>query len=401
MIDSSATIVRTESSATAARRRKLIVFSDDWGRHPSSCQHLVRPLLARLDVTWVNTIGMRPPRWNWETVRRGIQKLGDWRPGRHPSPRDNGLSPRVVNPVMWPSFRSRWGKYVNRKALGRAVRKAIGDSKEPATILTTIPVIADLINEMPEAYCVYYCVDDFSTWPGLDGLTLSRMEQQLVDYANCIVTAGENLTRRIRRLGRESAVLTHGVDLDFWRVPAEEAESPTILREIPRPIVMFWGLIDRRLDVDYLAVLGDSLTAGTIVLVGPEQDPDPRLDTIANLRRIGPVRFAELPRLAAQADLLIMPYANVAVTQSMQPLKLKEYLATGKPVVVRQLPATHDWNDCLDAVEHPAEFAAAACERLRGGLPASQLEARRRLSAEGWSEKSDRLERILFPDPPT
>ena len=40
----------------------FIVFSDDWGRHPSSCQHLFRRLLPRYRTFWVNTIGMRRPR---------------------------------------------------------------------------------------------------------------------------------------------------------------------------------------------------------------------------------------------------------------------------------------------------------------------------------------------------
>ena len=48
----------------------LLVFSDDWGRHPSSCQHLVRHLLPRRRVTWVNTIGMRPPRLDLATAKR-------------------------------------------------------------------------------------------------------------------------------------------------------------------------------------------------------------------------------------------------------------------------------------------------------------------------------------------
>src|SRR4051794_13289727 len=52
--------------------QELLVFSDDWGRHPSSCQHLVRNLLDQYNVTWVNTIGTRTPRLNVATLRRGL-----------------------------------------------------------------------------------------------------------------------------------------------------------------------------------------------------------------------------------------------------------------------------------------------------------------------------------------
>lgn len=56
----------------------LLVFSDDWGRHPSSCQHIVRELLDRHRVFWVNTIGTRPPRLDLYTLQRGAVKLASW-----------------------------------------------------------------------------------------------------------------------------------------------------------------------------------------------------------------------------------------------------------------------------------------------------------------------------------
>src|SRR5262245_30678498 len=55
-----------------------LVFSDDWGRHPTSCQHVVRALLPRQPVTWVNMIGTRRPRFDLATLQRGAEKLGQW-----------------------------------------------------------------------------------------------------------------------------------------------------------------------------------------------------------------------------------------------------------------------------------------------------------------------------------
>ena len=91
--------------------------------------------------------------------------------------------------------------------------------------------------------------------------------------------------------------------------------------------------------------------------------------------------------------MLIAPYADLPVTRAMQPLKLKEYLATGKPVVVRKLPATESWADCADVVETPEAFAAAVVERLRTGLPEDQRRARQRLEAESWAAKAAQFER--------
>src|SRR5262245_15127643 len=105
----------------------LIVFSDDWGRHPSSCQHLIAKLLPHRGVTWVNTIGTRPPGLNWTTLTRGMGKLRQWLWPKRPNPptpfpkREGGAgfsppsllgkgvgglgssnAPFVLDPKMWP-----------------------------------------------------------------------------------------------------------------------------------------------------------------------------------------------------------------------------------------------------------------------------------------------------------
>src|SRR5207237_2163717 len=120
----------------------------------------------------------------------------------------------------------------------------------------------------------------------------------------------------------------------------------------------------------------------------PSAGHDPALDATGRVVRLGSLPFEQLPHLAREAAVLIMPYADLPVTRAIQPLKLKEYLATGRPVVVRRLPATEPWADCLDLAETPEEFAAAVRRRLQEGLPEGQRMARARLAAEGWDEKA-------------
>src|SRR3954447_12079457 len=56
----------------------LLVFVDDWGRHPSSCQHLVRRLRDDYRILWVNSIGTRRVKANALPVRRAVEKLKNW-----------------------------------------------------------------------------------------------------------------------------------------------------------------------------------------------------------------------------------------------------------------------------------------------------------------------------------
>ena len=93
-----------------------------------------------------------------------------------------------------------------------------------------------------------------------------------------------------------------------------------------------------------------------------------------------------------------MPYADLPVTRAMQPLKLKEYLATGKPVVARSLPALQEWADCVDLATGPRNSSKPSSDGSQSGLPRDQKVARERLASESWEAKAEQFERWLLPE---
>ncbi|MEO0965883.1 MAG: hypothetical protein AAFY08_12260 [Planctomycetota bacterium] len=430
----------------------LVVFSDDWGRHPSSCQHLVRHLMRRGavgEVVWVNTIGTRRVRLSWADAKRAAGKVGGIArtlPPMHwfwPAEEvlretegrqgDSEVRPRVVSPMMWPGFRAGWQRRFNAKRMVNAVRGAIDPGKRWVG-LTTLPITADVVEPLRElpgggvGRWVYYGVDDFSVWPGLDGDVMDAMERELVGKVDAICVVSQTLVDRVCEMlnhgGRENAegssrdvahpgvasghasrqdakspsrqveLLTHGVDIDEWNLRDVLPIDDWWTQVAPHPIFLFWGLLDERMDADWWWKLVDGYDC-TPCQLGPI-GPEPGLNELPNNVMPGRRDHAELPRWASWADVLVMPYRDMPVTRAMQPLKLLEYLATYKPVVVRRLPATEAWADCCDVVETAEEFVRVCRERADGGLPADQRAAReRRLPGESWSEKSRELEAIL------
>ncbi len=188
------------------------------------------------------------------------------------------------------------------------------------------------------------------------------------------------------------------MDLEHWS-GAEERAVPA-LEGLEEPLIVFWGVIDRRLDSDWVSALAARLERGTVVLIGPEQNPDPELARLPRVARTGALPFGELPAVARRAAALVMPYADLPVTRALQPLKLKEYLATGKPVVVSDLPAVDEWRDACDVVGSAADFAARVAERLETGLPQEQARSRERLVRESWAAKAAIFERLLAGERP-
>ena len=400
----------------------FLVFTDDWGRHPSSCQHLMRFFLREERfghnvIIWMNTIGTRPPRLDMLTLKRGFEKLfhwAKWKKNRSTKEEKDELCPVIYNPLMYPWFRQRVDRKINRFFLQHAVRKALRHVSGPVTAITTLPIVADLVGatfqDSPISRWVYYCVDDWSQWPGADAATMEKMEKELLPKVDCVICAGVALQERLKTLGRESSLLTHGVDIEHWHFEQSVKESALdafqnlpedsrlaeFFQDIPRPFFTFWGLIDERLDLEMVRRLADDVVSGTLIFAGPSASQRVISELKhPKIRLVGKLAYRELPLLARCSDVLIMPYRNIPVTQQMQPLKMTEYLASGRPAVVRRLPACEAWADALDMIETPEDFSLLVRLRVESGLPECQRAARERLKDESWEAKAAEFERMM------
>jgi hypothetical protein len=217
-----------------------LIFADDWGRHPSSCQHLARHLLSDYEVWWVNTIGTRRPGWNGVTLRRGREKLRRWFAGSR-FDRELPAGLHVVDPPMWPWFARPHDRWLNRQVLTRRLRPLLDALPGPVFAVTTIPLLADLAPRLPARRWVYYCVDDFAAWPGLDQPTLERMERRLLSQVDAVVAAGAGALRASLGgvLGADRPTVGYWLDTplgvrygagdNFARRPARRAAGGVVL----------------------------------------------------------------------------------------------------------------------------------------------------------------------------
>ncbi|MBD3673135.1 MAG: glycosyltransferase [Planctomycetaceae bacterium] len=329
-------------------------------------------------------------------MTRGWEKIQDWAGPRQEEDEQLPENLEVIKPLMWPWIKHGADRWLNRKLLVQQLNKVLERYEGPTVAVTTIPLVADLVGELAVDRWVYYCVDDFGQWPGLEQQTLTTLEEKLIDRVDTVIAAGTHLQERLSKFRPDVQLLQHGLDLEHWSAPSGTRDSQlSALEKSPKPRVTFWGLIDRRLDLDWLKTLSQSLASGSIHLVGPQNDPDPELKNIPGLHFHPPVAYDDLPAVAEMSDVLMMPYRDAAVTRAMQPLKLLEYLATGLPVVVRDLPANREWSDCLDLADSADQFCELVQQRQQSGTPMSQSTARERLRHESWSHKAEQFREFI------
>ena len=373
---------------------QLIVFADDWGRHPSSSQHLVRELLPHYPTLWVNTVGTRKPKLSLSDISRGLSIAKSWLKRDKSDAFDFPDGLRVISPPMYPGYRTSWQRQVNDRSIAHSVRKSL-KTNHRNIVISTLPTTADLSSHFEAHYWIYYCVDDYSQWPGTDHAVMDDMERQLVKRVDEVVCVSETLKQRISEHGYAGTkILTHGVDLDVWQNPSIRSRLSSDWPEIDKPVALFWGLLDERLDRQWSVALS-CLESIHAAFAGPLKIDRGHLFNVDSIY-LGPIVFEDLPAHAAAASVLIMPYIDAPVTRAMQPLKLLEYLATMKPVVVRDLPSTRAWADCCDLASDAETFVRLVEQRVQTGTPPEQIEARkRRLASESWTAKAAQLAELI------
>ena len=369
-------------------------------------------------------MGTRAPKLSLEDLGKAANKLLQWIrspqqavdasvsiPGvhhqtSHENPLDNLT---VVTPKMYPGFRKNWQRKLNAKLISKTVNRSLGrrQADERRVAISTIPITADLAETLDVDAWIYYCVDDFSVWPGLDGRVMEEMDQKLATHSDAILCVSKTLQKRVSNWGCESQLLTHGIHLDHWTDVANNKVTGTLpnwWQALPnindkeksgtkKPIALFWGVVDQRLDSEWCSAITQQ--GATLILLGPQQSPDPKLSANPNIIMPGPAPYEQLPLLAQAANVLVMPYADLPVTRAIQPLKFKEYLATGKPVISRKLPATEPWADAADVLTDVESLKAALTDRIAQGTPDSQLKTRKRLVDESWAAKASQLESCI------
>ncbi len=379
-----------EAGATL-KQPSFVVFSDDWGEHKSSSQHLFNFVREQHAVLWVNTIGMRRPRLNAGDFRKALRKLSKML--------DSSATPAgpimkshltVSQPRMLPftniSAVRRW----NARSVIGEVRRQMGRlGLTRPVVVATVPNACDYVGELDASRVVYYCVDDFSAWPGLDSELVRAMENKLVARSDIILAASPTLRGRLAQSGKPTYLLPHGVDVELFsrEVPFEHG----CLTGIRAPRVGFFGLFDERSDQELIAALAGRMPGLSFVIAGPIETSTSLLRACPNIHFTGRIPYGELPSFISGLQALFIPYRADAFADTLAPLKLKEYLATGKPVVSTPIAAACALADCISIAASLDEWEAALRNALTLQIGPRREQMRRRLADDSWARRAETL----------
>ena len=366
------------------RGENIVCFAKDWDDDPTSNTHVMRILAKDNRVLWLNSIGMRRPTvGSARDLQRIIRRLDDFRQGaREVAP---GLW--VASPIALPLPHHRMAVRLNRTLLRASVgrlRRQLGmDDFQLWSFLPNVAEYADL----GQSVLVYYCTDNWLHLAGADGVALEAAERQLCGRADIVFGTSRWLVNAKRPLSRETQLASHGVDHGFFARALGDLPTPPELADVRGPVLGLIGLIDERIDLPLLESLVERHPDWTLVVIGTALVDLSGLKRHPNVRVLGRQPYERLPEFCRRFSVGLVPFAVNEFTRDINPIKLREYLSAGLPVVATALPEVGAYAPLAAVTSGPDEFLRATEAALRDDSPERRAERSRAMLAETWEAK--------------
>ena len=316
----------------------FVILANAWSavRDNPTSKHQIALELARQGhrVLWMEGAGMRRPRMgSARDRRRAAEKLTSAFRGPL-SVAENlwKIAPLIVPLPASPVCR-RFNEWLYGVIARRCASRLGFDTPALVSFLPTVPGLLAAWR----GRTIYYCVDRWDSFGTYDHDLMASLDADCCRQADIVVASSADLYERCTLHNANTHLVTHGVDHEHF--------AQALRPDVPRPpdlpegrLIGFFGLISEWVDQNLLVRLAREVPQAHLVLMGKADVPTERLAAEKNIHLLGPRSFEELPADVAHFDVGIIPFVVNDLTRAVNPIKLKEMLAAGCPVVSTALP---------------------------------------------------------------
>jgi glycosyltransferase involved in cell wall biosynthesis len=333
--------------------KSIICFGgeDWWYHHPHSKNHLMRRFArAGNKVIFVNSISMGlAPMKSGEVLPRIKRKLKSY--AKLARTTEEGIT--VVSPAVVPFFGSRAAAATNRRLLTAqisALARSRGLSRPVLWI--AIPTAVEVIGRLNEQLVIYHVSDkyDANTMDhATDPVFIRQLHERAIDAADLVFYSSRKLFAEVTRGREKSHLLEQAVDFDHWAwVSSGNLVVADEIDRIPHPRIGYFGAIEPWLvDQELIKQAARERPSWNWIFIG-NKSRGLEIEELPNVHFLPPVAYQELPRYAAGFDVCVLPWnTEVPFTSYGSAIKVREYLASGKPVVISPLPEYESMSDVL------------------------------------------------------
>jgi glycosyltransferase involved in cell wall biosynthesis len=374
--------------------------SGDWWYHPHAHAdfQVMIETSRQAKVLIVNSLGMRMP-MPGKTDAIGRRVLRKVRSTAHLLKRPRADLPNlaVLSPVFLPMYGGGAAARANATFVAAQVRlacKHLGIHRPHC--LVAVPTALPVVQRLDVADMTYLRVDRQSAVSDVDHHVIGALEDELFRTADHVLYSNRGLLEeeRVRHRG-EAIELPHGVDTTLFD-PARHVVEPADLSRIPRPRLIIIGALDGPYrNIDLLVHVAREVTEASLVIVGARVTDARELAGRPNVHLLGSRPHDAIPAYLAHSDVGLIAIPEDEWGRLSSPIKLREYLAMGMPVVTNTFAGVESYADVLRIASTPEEYVGAVRSTLGDGGPASAAERRAKVQDVTWEQQAARYRELV------
>jgi hypothetical protein len=389
------TAISTSGNSTAARVPRdhkkvqlgfIALTSHDWNDRWLSRQQVMSRIAKRFHVVWSG------PAHEWRDIP---VRMRSGSVTEHPVPdlpmlhsyRPEAYLPQLYRPPALAKFLLQ-----NRLKHARSILEANGCTHVLLNIWN--PLYANVLPLVAHDMSMYHINDEYSFSPVEQ--PISAEEQMLMANVDEVFIHSPAVMARKGPLCSSATLTPNGVDFDAF---ANERAIPDALAAIPGPRIGYSGFLKMQLNWELLFDVAQQNPQWSFVFVGKALDQPgladalARIDALPNVHLLGAKSSVELSAYPQHFDVCMLPYRVDDYTKYIDPLKLGEYLAGGRPAVGTPILPLRGVEDLISLAATPAEWRTSIEAALQPGAN-TQAEKTRRQSwarTRTWSAIVDTI----------
>jgi glycosyltransferase involved in cell wall biosynthesis len=388
---------------TMIKGRDIVCMSfQAWDSHWATPQQLMsrlakhnRVLFVEQPITPLSPFTGRHP-GVWKQVRR-------WWSG----PRREGDLTAAAPPPILPFRSSRIVNRINAWIIGRWLARQVKRLGFHDPIFWNLqPAMPGVGAAVKPSLLLYHCVDDFAGAPFWwnQEKPMRAREAESCREADLIICTGRKLVEERRHYTSQIHFVGEGADVPLFARAGDPATViPDDIAKLPGKIVGYIGVIDFRLDADLLKYLTEREPGWSIAIIGPvhgdARDVD-ELKALPNVHFFGNRQIEDLPRYLKAFDVCMIPYILNDFTHHIFPLKLYEYMASGRPIVATAMEEMALMAGPELTIGYSKEsFHAAVRDAIASDTPEKRTARRTASEQHSWDHRVEEISELIERTP--
>ena len=257
------------------------------------------------------------------------------------------------------------------------------------------PNLSKLVNP---ALSIYHCVDPVITpYDAKHGII---SEDLLVKNSDLIICTSKQLYNEKKKVHPKTFFVPNAADIKHSVLAADKnLPEHTSLEKIRKPIIGYFGNIERRIDYELMRDVAVKNADKSFVFAGPvEKHLVPQFFfNIPNIHFIGRIPYEQMPNVVKSFDVAIIPFKKNEDSGTVFPMKLFEYLGAGKPVVATDfnLDLRHFTKNLIPYCNNADEFSAAINDALKNNTDDLQKARIELATQHTWQKRAAEIEGII------